>query len=54
MKKAEQPSPYETFSFYHGEEVLTCCTPVASGDIMLKPLLLKNNMNCAANYLLNN
>ena len=36
-------SPYETVSFYHGEEVLhkLGCTPVAASDIMLKPALLK-------------
>ena len=42
-KKLNARSPYETFSFYHGEEVLHKfgCNPVASGDIMLKPALLK-------------
>ncbi|OCA98005.1 helix-turn-helix domain-containing protein [Clostridium beijerinckii] len=42
-KKLNNRSPYETFSFYHGEEVLhkLGCHPVASGDIMLKPALLK-------------
>lgn len=42
-KKLNNRSPYETFSFYHGEEVLHKleCHPVASGDIMLKPALLK-------------
>lgn len=44
-KKLNNRSPYETFSFYHGEEVLhkLGCYPVAAGDIMLKPALLKNN-----------
>jgi IS30 family transposase len=42
-KKLNNRSPYETFSFYHGEEVLQKlgCLPVAAGDIMLKPALLK-------------
>lgn len=42
-KKLNNRSPYETFSFYHGEEVLKklACQPVAAGDIMLKPALLK-------------
>ena len=42
-KKLNNRSPYETFSFYHGEAVLQKlgCSPVAAGDIMLKPALLK-------------
>jgi transposase, IS30 family len=42
-KKLNNRSPYETFSFYHGEEVLNKlgCSPVAANDIMLKPALLK-------------
>lgn len=42
-KKLNDRSPYETFSFYHGEEVLHKfgCNPVAPGDIILKPVLLK-------------
>lgn len=42
-KKLNNRSPYETFSFYHGEEVLhkLGCIPVAASDIMLKPALLK-------------
>lgn len=42
-KKLNYRSPYETFSFYHGEEVLhkLGCAPVAASDIMLKPTLLK-------------
>jgi IS30 family transposase len=42
-KKLNNRSPYETFSFYHGEEVLhkLGCYPVAASDIMLKPVLLK-------------
>ncbi|NOW02901.1 IS30 family transposase [Clostridium beijerinckii] len=42
-KKLNNRSPYETFSFYHGEEVLDKleCNPVAAGNIMLKPALLK-------------
>lgn len=42
-KKLNNRSPYETFSFYHGEEVLKKlgCTLVAASDIMIKPALLK-------------
>lgn len=42
-KKLNDCSPYETFSFYYGEEVLEKlgCRQVAAGDIMLKPALLK-------------
>lgn len=42
-KKLNNRSPYETFSFYHGEEVLQKlgCLSVAAGDILLKPVLLK-------------
>jgi transposase, IS30 family len=42
-KKLNNRSPYETFSFYHGEEVLEKlgCEPVTDGDILLKPSLLK-------------
>jgi len=42
-KKLNNRSPYETFSFYHGEEVLhkLGCLPVTAGNIMLKPALLK-------------
>jgi IS30 family transposase len=42
-KKLNNRSPYETFSFYHGEEVLKKlgCEPVPAGDILLKPSLLK-------------
>lgn len=42
-KKLNNRSPYETFSFYHGEDVLQKlrCTLVAASDIMLKPVLLK-------------
>lgn len=42
-KKLNNRSPYETFSFYHGEEVLhkLGCAPVAASDITLKPTLLK-------------
>jgi len=42
-KKLNNRSPYETFSFHHGEEVLTKlrCLPVAAGNIILKPILLK-------------
>lgn len=34
-RKLNNRSPYETFSFYHGEEVLQKlgCKPVAAGDI---------------------
>lgn len=42
-KKLKNRSPYETFSFYHGEAILELlgCKPVAAGNIMLKPTLLK-------------
>ena len=42
-KKLNNRSPYETFSFYHGEEVLhkLGCYPVTASNIMLKPTLLK-------------
>lgn len=42
-KRLNDRSPYETFSFYHGEEVLENlrCKPVPAGDILLKPSLLK-------------
>lgn len=42
-KKLNNRSPYETFSFYHGEEILRKlgCEPVTAGDIHLKPSLLK-------------
>lgn len=42
-KKLNNRSPYETFSFLHGEDVLGAlgCQPVAAKDIMLKPALLK-------------
>ena len=42
-KKLNDRSPYETFSFHYGEEVLRLlgCTPVAAEDILLKPSLLK-------------
>lgn len=42
-KKLNNRSPYETFSFYHGEEVLHKleCSPVPADDILLKPSLLK-------------
>lgn len=42
-KKLNDHSPYEAFSFYHGEEVLhkLGCIPVAASNIMLKPVLLK-------------
>lgn len=42
-KKLNNRSPYETFSFYHGEDVLErlACRQVPAKDIMLKPNLLK-------------
>jgi len=42
-KKLNDRSPYETFSFHYGEEVLKLlrCTSVAAEDILLKPSLLK-------------
>ena len=41
-KKLNDRNPYETFSFYHGEEVLRLlgCTVVAPNDITLRPELL--------------
>lgn len=41
-KKLNDRSPYETFSFYHGEKVLKLlgCSEVAADDILLKPELL--------------
>lgn len=42
-KKLNNRSPYEAFSFYYGKEVIQKlgCKPVAAGDIILKPRLLK-------------
>lgn len=42
-KKLNNRSPYETFSFYHREEVLQKlgCVPVTADEIHLKPSLLK-------------
>ena len=42
-KKLNNRSPYEAFSFYHGEEVLhkLGCYQVAPCDIILKPSLFK-------------
>ena len=42
-KKLNNRSPYEAFSFYHGEELLNQlgCLPVAPENIILKPRLLK-------------
>ena len=42
-KKLNNRSPYETFSFYYGEDVLKKlgCSPVAAENIILKPKLLK-------------
>jgi len=42
-KKLNNRSPYETFSFYHGEEVLQKlgCSPITADEIHLKPGLLK-------------
>ena len=42
-KKLNDRSPYETFSFYYGEDLLKKlgCSPVASENIILKPKLLK-------------
>ena len=41
-KKLNDRNPYETFSFLHGEEVLSLlgCSKVAADDILLKPELL--------------
>ena len=43
-KKLNNRSPYETFNFLHGEDVLEAlgCREVAAKDILLKPVLLKN------------
>lgn len=42
-KKLNDRSPYDAFSFYHGEEVLRIlgCTLIPASDILLKPSLLK-------------
>lgn len=42
-KKLNNRSPYETFSFYFGEETLKLlgCKPVPADQILLKPALLK-------------
>ena len=42
-KKLNNRSPYETFSFYYGEDILKKlgCKPVAAENIVLKPKLLK-------------
>ena len=42
-KKLNNRSPYETFSFYYGEDVLRKlgCSPIAAENIILKPKLLK-------------
>lgn len=42
-KELNNRSPYETFSFYYGEDVLKKlgCSPVAVENIILKPKLLK-------------
>lgn len=42
-KKLNDRSPYETFSFHYGEEILKLlgCAPVAAEDILLKPALLR-------------
>ena len=42
-KKLNNRSPYETFSFYYGEDILKKlgCKPVAAENIILKPKLLK-------------
>jgi len=42
-KKLNNRSPYDTFSFFYGEELLKKlgCSPVAAENIILKPKLLK-------------
>lgn len=42
-KKLNNRSSYEAFSFYYGEDVLKKleCSPVAAGNIILRPKLLK-------------
>ena len=41
-KKLNDRTPYETFSFYYGEELAQKlgCSPVATGNVILKPRLL--------------
>ena len=41
-KKLNDRSPFETFSFYHGEDVLRLlgCSEVPADDIILRPDLL--------------
>lgn len=43
-KKLNNRTPYESFSFFYGEDVLKAlgCIPIAPEDIILKPSLLKN------------
>lgn len=43
-KKLNDRTPYEAFSFYYGEEILgkLGCSPVAAGEIILKPRLFKS------------
>lgn len=43
IKKLNNLSPYQTFSFYYGEELLKQfgCSPVTAEDIIMKPKLLK-------------
>jgi hypothetical protein len=51
-KKLNDRSPYETFSFYNGEEVLQKlgCSPVIANDILLKPIFSNDKtIKCAAN-----
>lgn len=45
-KKLNNRSPYQTFSFCYGEELLNQlgCSPVAAEDIILKPKLLKSSL----------
>lgn len=44
-KKLNNRRPYDTFSFYYGEDILQRlgCRPVAAENIILKPRLLKKN-----------
>ena len=52
-KKLNNRSPYETFSFYHGEEVLhkLGCSPVAASSIMLNLLFSKNKFACRQPFI---
>lgn len=44
-KKLNNRTPYESFSFYYGEKVLSSlgCVPIAPNEVKLKPSLIKRN-----------